>query len=254
MKKKKFQLQTLSFEVKYSFGNLFFDKLGQAINDIERKYPDWYLSNLSGDGCTIECHSLRAKVIFSNNKFIFQIDNAYNNKIEDIGSMINDQWKIIRSNFAVTDFIRTGVRYIYFIPTESTEEAEKIIGNSKLNISIPDQLNNSNFKVKNRHIVLVITAKDTEYRVSLAGITRSEAIDPKKLVHDDPRALPRNQQRARAEYMKFLSRYKADPMYAVQLDIDCVKFDPEQIRPEELVLKNKNFIFENFNNLAGEIL
>ena len=128
----------------------------------------------------------------------------------------------------------------------SLDESEKLIENSRLNVSIPEQLKEPYYDLNIRQVITIFEKENIEYRVELKGVTRSHAIDSTSLYKARPETLSRNQRKYRLQKIKQLAEYSSDPMYAVMLDIDCVKYNPEQISLGEYIKEQTELVRQDF--------
>ncbi len=155
-------------------------------------------------------------------------------------------WKIIRSNFGLEEYDRLACRFHFLKPTMSLNESEMLIERSELNVSIPEQLKEPHYDLNIRQVITIFEKEDIEYRIELKGITRTHSIDPTSLYKARPETLSKNQKEYRLQKIKRLAKYSSDPMYAVMLDIDCVKYNPEQISLGEHIKKQTELVRQDF--------
>jgi hypothetical protein len=247
------QLDTLIFEVRYAYGHLYFDRCGQTIIDIQRECDGWVPGQVDVQTGYLERPDKGFRVGFSSIKFDFTADRADNEDIRIIAKEASTIWNIIQANLGLSEFPRIGCRLQYLLPTESIDEAERMLKSAKLNVLVPDALKNSGYKLKTRQITVVLSREDMEYRIILGTVTRVEGIDPSALIKGDPRALPKSQQKVRIETLKRLSEYRANPMYAVQLDIDCVKLQPETVGVEEYIKNQTQIVRDDFLQILEKL-
>jgi hypothetical protein len=106
MKKFKPVLDTLILEIRYDFGNLYYDRCGLCLNDIEESRKGWHAIVASNNTGQLEDPEHNFIVSFSNRKYDFTA-----NKIESSGTnipIIIDEathiWKIIQANLGLTEF------------------------------------------------------------------------------------------------------------------------------------------------------
>lgn len=246
-------LDSVSFEIKYSSGHLYFDRCGQCMLDIEREYPDWVSTLVSVQTGRLENATKSLYANFSHERFNFTAEKASRLEIKEIAKEIFSLWTAIQANLGLDEFIRIGFRPHYLLATESLDEAEKRLNRSKINLMIPESLKKEGYIIKNRHLVVVFDKDATEYRVELNTITRHEGLPPPDLVKTDPRLLSQRQKDFRLARMKQMAEYSANPMFAVNLNVDCVKFNPETLSVEEFILKQNEVVERDFLPFLGEL-
>ena len=160
----------------------------------------------------------------------------------------------MRDNLGLSDFLRIGCRFNYYLPTRSIEDSEAKLANASLNVIYPDTLKEKEFKPKFREMVLTLERGGIEYRIGLRGVTRSEgAILASSLIVTDPRLLSIHQREARLEALKAQSAYSKNPEYAVHLDIDCAQFEPEHVKPNAYLLERELVLRSDFLKLLTSL-
>jgi len=242
------ELHNVSFEVRFGDGFLYLDKCGQTLLDITRVHKQWVVTDVNVQGGSLDRYDTACKIIFSSDKFNFIAPKAQTQSIEEISSEASTVWKFVKNNLGISDILRVGTRFIYLLPTKSNEHSESLLSRCKLNIDIPDDLLKNGFSVKTRNITTILQKDSYEYRINLGGVARYESVEPDALATKDPRFLSKNQREARLSQLKNLSRYKSDPMFAVQLDVDCFSelIELESVKDEILCQARivKDFLLE----------
>ena len=246
MKRSQPELQTLIFEIRYASGHLYFDRCGQTLLDVEREHEGWLAGIPDAGSGSLERPDKKFRIIFNNTTFNFNVQRAYKNDITAIAKEVSAIWKIIQANLGLDEFLRLGCRLNYLLSTESIDEAEQRLKKSELDILIPNNLTNSGYNVKTRHVITVLSREDMEYRIDLGTITRTEGVDPSHLVKGETRALSKKQREVRIEQLKRLREYSVDPMYAVQIDVDCVQYQPETVSVEEYIIEQARIVENDF--------
>lgn len=243
---KKFQIFTdlLIFEIKYSHGFLYFDRCGQTILDIETQCDGWFCARTEKNTGQLENPEKRMVLDFSDNSFTFSIKPE---KLDEdlIAKEVQKLWKIIKANFGLEEYYRIRCRIYFLKPTHSSDESEKFIKSSKFNVYVPDNLKSPNYNLNIRQVIAIFEKEGVEYRVELKGITRAESVDPSGLL-GRPETMSKDQQKYRQLKMKRLAEYSANPMYAVMLDIDCAKYNPEQFSVGDYIKNQLDIVRKDF--------
>ena len=239
-------LDLFTFEIRFSYGHLFWDRCGQTVLDIETQCDGWF--NVQDPKYTgrLENPEKEMDLMFSNRNFSLSVKKFEKLETDLIIEEVQKIWKIIRANFGLEEYDRIGCRFHYLKPTESLDESEILIKRSDFNVRIPDPLKNKNYNSKIRQIITIFEKEDMEYRVELKGITRSYALDPSGLYKDRPHTLSKHQKEYRIQKMKQIKEYSANPMYAVMLDVDCAKYNPEQLSIEKYLKKQIDVVRKDF--------
>lgn len=236
-------LGELAFEVRYNYGYSYLDRCGQTLIDIERAKPDWVAGDVNPQSGTIQNPKKNYVVAFDAKRFA--ISGMRPHDIKAFAEEAQSIWAIVRDNLGLSDFLRAGCRFNYYLPTRSTEESEAKLAKAGLNVIYPEEFQEKGYKPKFRELVVTLERKGIEYRTGLRGVTRTEITTPaSSLITTDPRLLPAHQREARLEAIKVRAAYNRSPEYAIHLDIDCAQFEPQQLKPDvyilecELVLQN----------------
>ncbi len=253
-KKSSLIFDSLSFEMRYAFGHSFFDRCGQILVDIERGCEGWISSEATAQGGMLNRPDKDYSVSFNNNQFNFSVRRAFKLELDEIAKEVNLLWRIVRANLNVDEFIRIGSRFFYLLPTRSIAESEKFIKKSNLNIQYPENIINEGYEVFTRHMHTSFKKDGVEYMINLEGIRRAYGMDPSKLAVTDPKTLHIKQREARLAELQRVSEYSIDPMYGVQLDADCVIYEPEEdISIEDFILSQHGIFMTDFYPIIGEL-
>jgi hypothetical protein len=167
-------------------------------------------------------------------------------EIGEIAKEISGLWNIIQANLGLEEFLRLGLRINYLLPTESEEEADRRLKKSEINLMMPQSVLDDGYSVKNRQLIAVLVKDGTEYRVELAAVIRHEGLVPSDLVRTDPRFLSKKQKNVRIAKLKQMAEYSANPTFAVNLNVDCVRFSPESLSVEEFILNQAQVVDQTF--------
>lgn len=246
MKDFKIFLDLLTVGIRYSYGNLYWDRCGQTVLDIETQYDDWFSARDVKNVGRLENPEKSMDLVFNDSTFNFSIKKPEKLDNDLIIEEVQKLWKIIKANFGLEEYNRIGCRFHFLKPTGSLAEAEKFLKNSELNVNIPDQLKSPHYDLNIRQVITIFEKEDMEYRVELKGITRSESIDPSGLYTCRPETLSKNQKRYRQLKTQQLKEYSANPMYAVMLDIDCINYNPERVSVGEYIEKQTDVVRNDF--------
>ena len=239
-------LDLLTVEIKYSYGHLYWDRCGQTVLDIETQCDGWFSARDVKNVGRLENPEKSMNLVFNDSAFNFSTEKSEELGNDLIIEEVQKIWKIIRANFGLEEYNRIGCRFHFLKPTSSVDESEKLIKNSELNVKIPDQLKAPHYDLNIRQVITIFEKEDMEYRVELKGIARSQSIDPSSLYAGRPETLSKNQKKYRLLKMKQLKEYSANPMYAVMLDIDCVKYNPEQAPIKDYIKKQIDAVRNDF--------
>jgi hypothetical protein len=235
-----------AFEIRYGSGQLYFDRCGQSLLDIDRQCPGWTVTAVDLQTGRLENPSKSLHAAFNDQIFNFIAEKASKLEMREIAKEICGLWNIIQANLGLDEFFRMALRLNYLLPTESDEEAERRLKNSEISIIIPQSILSDGYGIKNRQIIVMLVKDDTEYRVEMAGVTRYEGLAPSDLVRTDPRLLSKKQKEFRIAKLKQMAEYSANPMFAVNLNVDCVRFNPQTLSVEEFILKQAQAVEQNF--------
>lgn len=243
----------MHFQIAYTSGHLYFDRCGQCLNDIEGSCEGWLATSVDIQTGCMERPDKSFSLNFNNHQFTFSIQKAFKVDIKDIANEVAKLWKIIQANLGLDDYLRVGCRINYFLATKSLEESERRLKKAELNINIPKRLISSGFNIKNRNMTVVLTKDDIEYRIQLHGVTRYEAIHPDAIMKTEPRFLSKKQDQFRIARINQLAEYTANPMYAINLDVDCGQVKPINPSVEEYILGRWEIVETEFLPMLAEL-
>ena len=236
----------VAFEITYGSGHLYFDRCGQCLLDIERQCPGWSVINVDVQTGRLENPGKSFNANFNNQTFNATAQKASRLSIAEIAKEVSGLWKIVQANLGLEEFLRIGFRVNYLLPTESADEAEKLLKRPEINVTLPTWVTSGGYAIKNQQLVVVVVKDGTEYRVELCGVTRHEGMNPSDLVRTDPRVLSKNQKEFRIAKLKQMAEYSANPMFAVDLNVDCARYDPDAPSVEEFILEQAEVVEHTF--------
>jgi hypothetical protein len=129
-----------------------------------------------------------------------------------------------------------------------------MLARAAVNVVYPADLAEKSYAPKFRETAIVFRRAPLEYRVALRGVTRTESpIPASSLVTADPRLLSQRQRDARLEVLKARAGYSKNPEYAIHLDVDCVQFEPERLKPSEYILECDSVVRSDFLRLLTSL-
>jgi hypothetical protein len=247
MKAKKVVLYSVIFEVKYAQGYVYLDRCGQTINDIQNDLKGWtVVASPSPDTATLSRVSKDFIVSFNSDRFNFTANYASETHPDQTCQDAAALWKIIKGNLGLTSFYRMGCRLNYNIPFLSWDEAKAFTATAMLSAPIFHPLIDNSFELLHSSDSSCFAKDGIEYRLEVSPIQRAEGVDPNRLVIAEGRSLPKGQRQARLDYQKRIAKYSRDPMFVVQLDVDCVWYDPEEVDVVKYMKDCTAFVEENF--------
>lgn len=249
----KSHLHSLAFEIKYASGFLYVDRCGQTLIDIEKGVEGWCANTPDLNAGVIAHNEKQFRAEFNTKRFNFFVKNADEYEISSIAEEVKKIWGIIQANLGLDDYTRIGYRPEYILPTYSLESAEKKLNQSKFKIAIPDRLINGHYEIKSQDIDATFANGEVEYHVQLHSVIETAAIDPSVMFRGDIRALPKNQKKMRIKQMKELKQYTANPMFAIKLDIDCIKYQPKKVAPDNFIKEQTKIIEKDFLPILKEL-
>jgi len=246
MKEMPILLDYVVFEIRYGSGYLFFDRCGQCLLDIERECPGWIATMVNLQTGALENPNKSIVANFNNQFFSSTAQKAGKLADGEFAKEISSLWNIIQANLGLVEFIRMACRLNFLLATQTIDEADKRLRQSKINLTIPGSLLNDGYTDKQRQVVVVLGKDGVEYRVELAAVTRYEGLAPPEILKTDPRFLSKKQNEFRIAKLKQISEYSANPMFAANLNVDCVRFNPETVSVEEFILKQTEVVEKTF--------
>ncbi len=239
-------LDQFVLEIQYPFGQLYFDRCGQTIIDIERLDIGWYPSSDRNVTGKLDNPEKNMQVQFSNEGSVFVIEKPDNSQFNYLLEDINKTWKILRANFGLEVYNSLVCKFHFLRPTNSWEESEKLLKKSQLNIVVPQQLIDDGYELSIREIVGIFNKNEIEYRLQIHGVTRAKAIDPRGLLKTPARKMSRNQKNYMYEKLKQFHNYNANPMYGIFLNIECTMLQPKALNLNDFIQEQYSIANEQF--------
>jgi hypothetical protein len=238
-------LESIVFEIRFGDGHLYFDRCGACLLDIERECSGWTVAQGAQNSGTVIYPAGYSTAIFNNSHFVYSVTKAFKRDLDDMGKEASKLWKIVQANLGIEELVRVGCRIIYYIPCLSIEEAERRLEKSKINLQLPDNIL-PNFRVKSRQVVATFENGDFGYRIDLKCVTRVDGLQPSQLLASDPKFLSSKQKEARIAQLKAREEYIAEPMYSIDLDVDCFEVTPQNISVEKFMSEQFSIVQNNF--------
>jgi hypothetical protein len=236
----------LTLGINYSLGHLYLDRCGQCFNDVEETCEGWHSVGANPQSGQIENPDKNFSIEFNDFFYRFSARKAFNKSINNIATEANTIWKIIKANLGLKDFWRIGCHPVYMLATKSIEEAEKRLHKADLQVSLPENISNSEYHKRTQHIIVNLLKETIEYRIDFGCIIQQEAINPQGILKGDSRYFSKKQREFFLAQQKQLAEYSVNPMYAIRLDIDCFEMNPKTINAEEFIINQMKVVEKDF--------
>ena len=237
-------LDSFVFQAIYGGGYTYLDRCGQTLVDIERTRPDWVPGDVNVTAGNIANEKLRMGMQFTVDRFT--VTTLHPTNLDAVGVETQALWNIVRENLGLSEYVRIGTRFQWILAKDSLEHAERCLAKAEFNLRLPEAWKKAGFECATRAMVAGLKRGPVEYRVSLQAVTRAEAISPSTLVTVDPRMLPKGRTAARLEAIKNRQKFNIDPMYVIHLDVDCVTYTPEVVKPQAYIREQREVVQKEF--------
>ena len=216
------KLNRVILELRYDEGYLYWDKCGETLLDIQRKFPEW-----KWDGVSTEL--ARLKNLRRNMELVFNYSNIrfIQNEVENLNQFketIEKVTPLIVEKFEINKFKRVGNRYLYVLPLENPEQGKKIIQKSPLIEINEEKLDLFGKDSTKTSFVVHIENENFHYRIELVGIERVEM--PKNIKIDE----------------------QFNPRCGIRIDVDIAtmfEIDISDFNYSEFIQSNKKFLEYN---------
>jgi hypothetical protein len=245
----------LVFEVRYDFGLLYLDRCGATANRIMETFPEWVLQDESVNPQNAPLINVTTGTHFNFGglKYDFNLDQPIREEAaltpEDIKSFfaqVDSVSRIVHEELELKHFTREGFRVWYVFGTQSEEESHKWIsslGVFKIGESLPKAFSG---KLDNHGHVVIVSAKDRKFRISVTAVERTEQLDiGSHILRIIPRKLPAKQREVLVEKLKAKRRLLANPSYGVMIDVDAYIERPIEIAPVDFMTRSIQMIEES---------
>lgn len=227
-------LDSFVFQVIFGAGYTYLDRCGQTMVDIERARPDWVPGEVTVQSGNMANEKSGMNLLFSWDRFNFTAMRGP--VVEEAAAEAQVLWDVVRENLNLSEFVRVGVRFQWILAREKLEHAERALEKAAFNVVLPSTWKEAGFAQANRSMVAGLQRDGVEYRVALQAGTRTVGLSPAMLATAvEPRMLPKGRQDAQKEAVKNRQKYNVDPMFVVNLDVDCVTFTPASVKPRAYI-------------------
>jgi hypothetical protein len=162
-------LERLILEIRYNTGYLYWDHCGVVIKDVITKFPKIEPQNVNVQATQLSWGEEGFVLTFNNEKFdISQGEVTSTTLFKDLAAHF---YGTIFSHFELKAFTRAGVRFIYVYPTESKEEADKLLSTSRLFCSEPKEAEPFGH-ITERELMLRVEGEHRGYAIRLSAASR----------------------------------------------------------------------------------
>jgi len=245
-------LHKLVFEVRYRFGFTYLDRCGRFINRVMKEMPEWVLaSDVSPQGAPLVSLKNGTRFSFGSYKYDFSLEqqaggdalaardvNAFRDQVGFAGKLLQDE-------MALTEFTRVGFRVWYLFHANSKPHSEQIIRECGFFATSPSVAPAFGGDVEAQSHTVIIKSPDRSYRISINGVERQMQVDlGEAALSLKPRTLSSGQKEALLAKMKATKRVKANPEFAMMIDIDAFIDDPHDIDHRDFIERSMAFIEE----------
>lgn len=215
------RLNRVILELRYDEGHLYWDKCGEMLLDIQRKFPEWKWEKAQDVGFLRNTkRNMELLFNYSNIRFL-------QNEVENLNQFKETSGEItplIVEKLKIKKFKRIGNRYLYVFPLENPDQGKRIIRKSSL-IEIPEE-KLALFGEEPTKTAFVVQIEDgsSHYRIELVGIERVEV--PKNVKIDE----------------------RFNPQYGLRVDVDIVTVSEVNVLDfncSNFIQSNKKFLENN---------
>lgn len=249
MKWPKPYFEKIVFELRYARGHRYLDRCGETLIEIEEKLPEWVPIEITPSRGSLV--NLSKDISFNFNSYKLDASQDDPKKTAEFVEQVAPLVDIVCKNLSLSEFIRIGVRFYYLLPTDSMENAEKMVQQTNF-VNIAQKLIEacgSNITAQ-KHIVIFENENEGR-RIEFGAVRREEGRIPPQLISADPKVLPKGQREALLKKLQETKRYAEDPRFALQLDIDNFEREPESFNVRAFIERHEEFIREKLFPLLG---
>ncbi|MCK4765891.1 MAG: hypothetical protein KAW12_27065 [Candidatus Aminicenantes bacterium] len=219
-------LSKVVLELKYDEGHLYWDKCGETIFDIQKKFPGWKWNGTSTELAKLKNLNKNIELEFNFSYIRFtqnEVDNL--KRFKESTRLIAP---LIAGKFKIKKFKRIGNRYQYVLPLENQDQGKKIVHDSPLVDIAEEKLALFGKNSKKFSFVVYIENENLHYRIELVGVERVE--------------LSKN--------IKLDERF--NPRYGLRVDVDIANINEIELSSfniSDFIQKNKKFLENNLVDL-----
>lgn len=250
-------LHKIVFELKFSDGELYYDRAGRVIRLVRRDSTEWVASR-PGNGEITRFSSTEngCQFTFTARKLDGIIEQSTGGEplTEENAQSFADQMSTISeavlTELAISQVVRIGCRIWYLFKADSkTEGAEWIrdLGFCHLAPTIEGQLG----VFEDLSVSAVYSGEDRKYRLGIETVERADKLTVgNATIQVDPRSLPKKQRQAYQAKLKEQRRKDQNPEFAASIDVDCYLEDPSEYDVKDFILTSLQKCFPAVSNIV----
>ena len=246
------------FELRYDFGQLYWDRSGRVAKQILNEFDDWDFDSVDGGRCQLSNREQNVAFNFGPERLdLSQSQNADVDSLMDVGEFAKfaeDATARVIESLELEFFSRIGFRVLHLYPASDRENAEQLVG--KLKLFQIDRDMSDVIRAPTEMSFRIVTERDKNMlRIAVSPFEQNIPLSPRILLaaKTEARQLSRNQRRARIDQLKAKKKIEHYPQFGVLLDLDAYLEEP----PVPTDLSISEFILEayaDFSAVKSEVL
>lgn len=225
-------LERIILEARYENGFLYWDNSGKTVSEIIAACPKLVIRDINISNTQLEW--LEENIVANFSSLKADIVQEYPSTLETFKSVAHQLLVAIRERLEITSFTRVGVRYIYLLPTRTSEEADKITTLLPV-LTVPGEaLKPFGGHLKQTQLFLRIEDQDRGYAITSASVSRNVTA-----------RIPR-------PFSLDTSKFHR---YGVTLDVDCYTnkiVESTAFVPNEFIRATQRTLEDNLFKLLGD--
>lgn len=231
------------FQLRYGQGYSYLDRCGRILNEIEKNYPEWVVSNsISPQGSALLSISNGCQLNFSSTSIDLSLRRDVNDdpiteqNISDLHKQIDEMTTFICDRLDVSQVLRIGFRMIFSIPMGSKETAASGVKAKNIWKMGESFLNDVGGTTTSEAMTIEFDLGESSYRLGIHPMERTENVKLGNRKHSLRMADLPNRQRSKLEYSRDVAKVARldqneqwNVPHFVRIDIDGFVQDPESI-------------------------
>jgi hypothetical protein len=244
--------EQIVFQLRYSHGYSYLDRCGSILNEIERKYTDWVVSNsVSPQGSALLAVSNGCQLNFSSTSIDLSLRReSTDDPISEASSrvfhdQIDEMTTFICDRLDVSKATRIGFRMIFTVPMPSKELAALNVREKNIWKLGSEFLNDIGGTTTSEAMTVEFDLAESSYRLGIQPVEKAENVKLGNRKHAvrmaDLPSGPRTKLQSSRNVAKLARQDEIDSWNVpnfVRIDIDAFQDDPQTIDAVEFSRKN----------------
>lgn len=235
-------LRKLVLEVRYAFGNTYFDRMGETINLLADL--DWMpIGPMQPQGTNLVSMTNKSTLVVTAANLAISLEQQQDKSALEPGDVATfaaqsaRAIELITNTLTLREYLRIGFRSWHYFGGDSVADCETWLRSLNLVQTTPSFAALFGSEIEAQQSVFVIATEDRKLRLSFGSVEVDPVLDLDNhgTITFKARNLPKNQRQAFVAQAAAKRKKLQNPQSAAVIDIDAYQDDPPLIDPEHFV-------------------